>query len=183
VSKSLLGPARATALALLAAGAAGCAKSPTDLQIYVYADANDMKPITSMLVTISCSQGVATHIFQSLSAPAADAYIPNFPFPALLDSQLTRDGVSGACQVKVDASDPTVDGTVLASGTVAATIPANATTLVNVTLTANPAADGGAGGAGVGGAGGAGAGGAGGNGGAGGLGGAGGTAGAAGSPG
>ena len=69
------------------------------------------------------------------------------PFPALLDTQLTRDGVSGACQVTVDANDPTIDDTVLASGTVAATVPANTTTKVSIILTAVPPSPG-AGGAG-----------------------------------
>ena len=128
--------ARAWALALLAAGTAGCAKDPTDLQVYVGEDATVTQAITSMRVTVACAQGVATHDFQALSAPAADADIPQFPFPALLDTQLTRDGVSGACQVTVDARDPTIDDTILASGTVAATVRANATTKVSIILTA-----------------------------------------------
>jgi len=141
------------------AGAAGCAKDPTDLQVYVGVDSTVTTPITSMRVTVACAQGVASHDFQALSAPAADANIPQFPFPALLDTQLSRDGVSGACQVTVDASDPTIDSTVLASGTVAATVPANATTKVSIILTAVAPAGGAGGAAGAGGVAGAGGGG------------------------
>jgi hypothetical protein len=57
--------------------------------------------------------------------------------------------VSGACLVTVDASDDaTVSNHILATGSVAATIPANATTKVEVILTAVPPSSGGAGGAG-----------------------------------
>jgi len=170
--------ARAWTIALLLAGTAGCAKDPTDLQVYVGIDDTVTAAITSMRVTVACAQGVASHDFQALNAPSADAYIPQFPFPALLDAKLTRDGVSGACQVTVDARDPTIDDTLLATGTVATTVPANATTKVSIILTAVPPASGGAGGAGGAGGGAGGAGGVGGsNGGAGGAGGAAGTAG------
>ena len=163
--------------ACLVAGLAACAQSPTELVVFASVDATVTRPITSILVTVTGAQSRTSRVFQSLSAPAPDADIPVFYFPTSLDLQLTRDGISGPVQIDVAGSDPTIDDTLIATGSVAATLPANQTTKVSVVLTAAPPATAGAAGAaGAGGAGGArgagGAGGAGGDGAAGGAGGA-----------
>jgi len=145
-------PKASWVLAGLLAGAAGCAQSPTELVVYTGVDATVTRPITSILVTVTGAQTTTNRVFQSLSAPTGDADIPIFYFPTILDLQLTRDGVSGPVQVDVAASDPTIDDTVIAAATVAASLPANQTTKVSVVLTATPAGTGG----GAGGAGGAG---------------------------
>ena len=171
-------PAAPWALACLVAGLAACAQSPTEQVVFTSVDATVTRPITSILVTVTGAQTRTSRVFQSLSAPAPDADIPVFYFPTSLDLQLTRDGISGPVQVDVAASDPTIDDTLIATGSVAATLPANQTTKVSVVLTAAPPGTAGAAGAGgaAGGAGGvAGAGGAGGAGGDGAAGGAGGA--------
>lgn len=148
----------------LSAGSAGCAQNPTELVVYASADATVTRAITSILVTVTGAQTTTSRVFQSLAAPTGDASIPDFYFPTVLDLQLTRDGVSGPVQIDVAGSDPTIDASVIATGSVAATLPPNKTTNVSVLLTAAPPGTGGGGGAGGAGgaAGGGGAGGAGG---------------------
>ena len=158
-----------------ALGTAGCAKDPTELYVYVGADATVTQAITSILVTVTGTTNVTSRAFQSLDNAAPDADIPTFRFPAFLDLQLTRDGISGPVVVEVDASDPTMSTATLATASAPTTLQANKTTSLDVVLTAVPqTGGGGAGGAGADGVGGAdGLGGAGGDG-AGGMGGAGG---------
>ena len=150
-------PLRWCVLAGLAA--AGCAQSPTELVVYTGPDPGvTIPPITSIMVTVTGAGAATTsRVFQSLGNATGDADIPQFAFPAVLDLQLTRDGITGPVQVDVAASDLTIDDTVLASGSITTTLTANKTTKVAVVLTATPGTSGtgGAGGAGAGGAAGA----------------------------
>lgn len=149
MSLGLAGRGAAFALLSLLAGAAGCAQSPTELFVSVSADATVPSHLTSMHVTVTGTSGQTSRDFQSLSAPADDAAVPDFSLPTVLVLQLTRDGVSGPVEIRVDASDPTMTGdTVLATGSVAATLPAHQTTQASVVLTAVAPGTGGAGGGG-----------------------------------
>ena len=142
-TSSVRRPARARGAAIvcamsLATVTAGCAKDPTELLLTVSVDSTVTQQITSILVTVNGATGGTSHIFQSLAAPAADAFIPAFYFPTSLDLLITKDGVAGDAQIVVEASDPTISDTVLARGALAATITAAKTTTASVVLTAVP---------------------------------------------
>ena len=116
----------------------GCAKDPTEVLLTVGVDTTVTQQITSLLVTLSWPTGTTSRVYQSLGAPAADADIPQFYFPALLDILLTADGVSGETQILVEGSDPTISDTVLANGTVTVPVASDKTTTTSVVLTAVP---------------------------------------------
>jgi hypothetical protein len=155
-------------LASLGSAGGGCATSPTEVLVTVSVDATVTQSVTSMTATLMGATGSTERVFQSLAAPPADANIPIFYFPTILDLLVTHDGVAGDVEVVVEASDPTMSEVVLARGLAPGTVTAQKTTTASVVLTAvAPPPDGG--GAGGGGAGGGGAGGGGAGGGAGGA--------------